>query len=249
MAGDFGKWLGISDTKMLERKDISVKRKLVRILMELEEIVEYVEKAKDYPFFNATISPNDVRLTNIEIAILSLEDRYFFSHSGLELKAIPRLFKRYFRTRSLGGISTIEQQLVRLATGRYERTFQRKSRELILAYLLQYHCSKKHLLYCYLSNSYFGETLNGVDAPSRLIFGKESKDLTWEESCLIASFLPYPLPRFAIREFFEINNVFSSPNDIFSYPPFQKSHWILRVKQRYLYALDRGIIPSNRFKT
>lgn len=234
--------------KMLERKDISLKRRLVRMLLELDKIVECVESARDFPFFNASVSPSDVRLKNIEIAVLSLEDRYFFCHSGVELRAIPRLFKRYLRTRSLGGISTIEQQLVRLATGRYEKTVRRKVRELILAYLLQYHCSKKHLLYCYLSNSYFGETLSGVEAPSHLIFDKESTDLDWKESCFIAALLPNPLPQFAIKEFSRAKISFSTPDDIISYPPFQESRWMFRVRQRYLYALDRGIIPSNLFK-
>lgn len=230
---------------MMERRDISLKRNLVKLLLELESVVGVVENARDYPFFNASISPSTSELENIEVAILALEDRYYFHHSGAELRAIPRLIKRYIRTRSIGGISTIEQQLVRTVTGRYERNARRKIREILLAYLLQYHCCKKHILYGYLSKAYFGENILGIEAPSMLIFGIESRELNWDQACFVASLLPNPLPRFAINEFSNRKSEFNHPTSIFSHEPFLNTRWLLRVKRRYNYVIDRGTIPKS----
>jgi membrane carboxypeptidase/penicillin-binding protein len=143
--------------KRLQKRDLSLKRNLISLVETLDEIVGQIEYERDMPFYSSSLDPNNPSLSNAELATLLLEDRRFFVHQGFEFRAVPRLIRRFIRTGALGGISTIEQQVVRLATGRYERTFSRKMKEIILAHLLQYHCNKKHVLFFYMGRSYFGQ--------------------------------------------------------------------------------------------
>lgn len=127
--------------------------------------------------------------------VLLLEDRRFFSHSGVDIWSLKRECFRFLTLQRHGGASTIDMQLVRTITGYRERTPTRKIYEMFLARLLQYHATKWQILNSYLSIAYFGNRLRGIEATSQKLFNKNKEDLTLEEAAELASLLVYPRPQ------------------------------------------------------
>ncbi|MFN3522009.1 MAG: biosynthetic peptidoglycan transglycosylase [Phenylobacterium sp.] len=136
-------------------------------------------------------------VTEIERLTLVLEDRRFFQHSGIDWRFIPRVVRQFVTFKRVGGVSTIEQQLVRTILQRRERTIRRKSREMLLAWVLSYRMSKRDILRTYLTTAYFGYRLRGCDEAANLLYGANAADLDPEQSAFVASLLVYPLPKVA----------------------------------------------------
>jgi membrane peptidoglycan carboxypeptidase len=133
--------------------------------------------------------------SEIERITLLLEDRRFYRHSGFDLHCIPRMIKQAFTFKRIGGISTIEQQLVRTILSRRERTIKRKFREVLLAWILSHRKTKRDILRAYLATAYFGYRLRGCDEVSKLIFCRPAGELSSAQAAVIASLLVYPLPK------------------------------------------------------
>lgn len=140
-------------------------------------------------------SPNDSQLTLVEKAVIVLEDRRFFNHTGFDWKSICREIFKAISFRRPGGASTIDIQLFRTVSNRYERTLRRKLREAVGAWALQRKFSKIEILRSYLAIAYFGTGVRGVEQASQEIFSKNSTDLDVYEATFIASLLVYPKPR------------------------------------------------------
>lgn len=127
--------------------------------------------------------------------VLLLEDRRFFNHWGIDVWSLKRELFRFLTFRKHGGASTIDMQLVRTITDYRERTIYRKIYEMILAFLIQYHCSKWQILQSYLDEAYFGSGLRGTRVSSQELYGKQPSRLSIEEAAELASLLVYPKPR------------------------------------------------------
>jgi len=117
-------------------------------------------------------------------AVLLMEDRRFYQHRGVDLRALARAAWVNAKTGALRqGGSTLTQQLAR---GRYlsgERTFSRKIKEAILALTLEVTLSKQEILERYLNEIYLGQQgileVHGIGAASRLYVGKEPRSHYW----------------------------------------------------------------------
>ena len=166
--------------------------------------------------------------------ILLLEDRKFFEHRGFEIQAIPRGLRRLFVYKKFGGISTVDQLLVRTYLNRRERTVRRKSKEILLATLLNFHVEKADILLAFINSAYFGFGLNGADAAANLIFKRPAVYLTEEQSAFVASLLPYPLPR-SIYYLLRGTEIIMEPNEIFSHAIVTNPWWTQRIKGRIEY--------------
>lgn len=178
--------------------------------------------------------------TEIEGLTLALEDRWFYAHSGVDLRAIPRVVRQLVTFKRVGGVSTIEQQLVRTLLERRERTIKRKSRELILAWVISHRVPKRDILRTYLSTAYFGYRLRGCDEASDLLFSKPASDLTKSEASFVASLLVYPLPKM-VRQFAE-SRALHPVEDILLYLDAvapNAPRWSKRVRRRWNYGLAR----------
>lgn len=134
-------------------------------------------------------------LSSLEGAVILLEDRRYFKHSGIDWKSSVRDFWRMITLRRFGGSSTIEMQFVRTCTGYKERTLRRKCYEMFLAWALGHRASKLEILKAYLVVAYFGAGLIGAAKTSHSVFGKPLGDLTAEENYFLASMLVYPRPK------------------------------------------------------
>lgn len=90
------------------------------------------------------------------------EDHRNELHFGVDPIAILRSVKVRLLQGERQGASTIEQQLVRTITGRYEKTPRRKIREQVLAVMLNSRFSKSDMAGCYLKVAYYGVSLSGA---------------------------------------------------------------------------------------
>lgn len=112
-------------------------------------------------------------------AIVSIEDKKFFSHSGIDLKGIIRAGWAMIRDGEVSqGGSTITQQLARTVFLSNDRTWQRKMEEIFAATELEQKYSKEQLLEFYLNNIYFGNGYYGIQAASRGYFNADVSTLS-----------------------------------------------------------------------
>ena len=120
-------------------------------------------------------------------AVISAEDAGFFEHTGLDFMGIARCaVKNFLRGRAVCGASTITQQTVKTFFLTSEKKIIRKLKEMILAKRLEEALTKQDILFLYLNQIYFGHGAYGVEAASRVYFGKSVRDLGVEEAALLA---------------------------------------------------------------
>lgn len=213
---------------------IGLKRFLLDLNYDLDAIKSQIQMTSDYGFmYNHSHNPRTLSLSNVQRAILYMEDRRFFAHGGVEFRSIPRSVKRYAKVRRFGGISTIDQQVVRIVTKRNARSVGRKVREILLAFFLNFHVQKSKILYCYMHDAYFGYRLIGVEIAARRIFQTAAADLDFDQASFLACLLPLPLPKKAydlcVNDEFEKN---CSPDSLLSHPNLSGSKWARRISYR-----------------
>jgi penicillin-binding protein 1A len=120
-------------------------------------------------------------------AVIAVEDVRFFEHPGLDYIGMLRAAWTNLRHGSkVEGASTITQQLARSLFLSSERTFDRKVRELILAYKMELVLTKEQILELYLNQIYFGQGAYGVASAAQTYFGKDLFALTIAESAFLA---------------------------------------------------------------
>ena len=120
-------------------------------------------------------------------AVIAVEDARFFEHPGLDYIGILRAaWTNLRRGGKVEGASTITQQLARSLFLSSERTFDRKVRELVLAYKMELVSTKEQILETYLNQIYFGQGAYGVAAAAQSYFGKDLPSLTLAESAFLA---------------------------------------------------------------
>ena len=130
-------------------------------------------------------------------AFVSAEDGSFFSHKGLNYKAIARAFLANLKAgKKVQGGSTITQQLARTLLLSKEKTYTRKFKEAVLALRMERSLSKQDILYIYLNQIYLGHGAYGLEMASRTYFRKSAKDLNVAEAALLAG-LPKAPSRFS----------------------------------------------------
>ncbi|MEQ1563027.1 MAG: PBP1A family penicillin-binding protein, partial [Nitrospiraceae bacterium] len=120
-------------------------------------------------------------------AVIAVEDVRFFEHPGLDYIGMLRAAWTNLRRGSkVEGASTITQQLARSLFLSSERTFDRKVRELILAYKMELVLTKDKILELYLNQIYFGQGAYGIASAAQTYFGKDLSALTIAETAFLA---------------------------------------------------------------
>ncbi len=127
------------------------------------------------------------------MALIVAEDHRFYRHSGIDLYSLARALIKTIIFRKTEGGSTIEQQLARTISGRYELSIRRKLIEFGHAVLISHVVPKGEIPGMYLFYAYFGSGMQGFDqATKRLKYKPENLTLT--EACLLVARLKYPEP-------------------------------------------------------
>lgn len=173
------------------------------------QILGYFYREKRFLIPLSMMSPITVK------AFLAAEDSGFYQHEGVDLLGIVRAaVKNLIAGGIVQGGSTITQQVIKSMLLTPERSYERKLKEVILAYRLERYLSKDEILTIYLNQIFLGAKAYGVEAAAREYFGIPASDLSTAQAALLAG-----LPK--------------APS---LYSPYRNPE---RARERQLYVLDR----------
>lgn len=140
--------------------------------------------------------------TNMQNAVVAIEDERFYDHNGIDLKGIMRAMVENIKTMEFSqGASTITQQVIKNEVLTNEKSLTRKIKEQYLAVSLENALedqlgskedAKKYILELYLNTIALHHGLHGVEAASQYYFGKHASELTLAESAMIAGITKHP---------------------------------------------------------
>jgi membrane carboxypeptidase/penicillin-binding protein len=170
----------------------AIVRTLARVLLQREWAFVY-SRVDELIAFHQT-HPQLVPPLVVQHVLVSGEDHRHGCHPGFDIYAISRAIFRYFINGRREGASTIEQQIVRVVTNRFEFTLRRKLREIMLASLIAAHFPKSVSPLVYLTIGYYGWQMNNyTQVCHRLRF--QPNNLSLDEAAAIVARLKYPEPR------------------------------------------------------
>jgi len=129
---------------------------------------------------------------NMKLAVIAAEDQKFASHRGFDLESIQDAIEDKFEGKDLRGASTISQQTAKNVFLWPGRSWMRKGAEAYFTFLIEAIWGKKRILEVYLNVLETGDGIYGVEKAAVVYFGKTAKNLTVEDSALIAAVLPNP---------------------------------------------------------
>ncbi len=119
-------------------------------------------------------------------AIVNFEDKRFFSHWGVDFRALGRALKQYINEgHVVSGGSTLTMQTMRLAR-QGDRNLWQKGIEMLWAWRAELRYSKKEILQLYASHAPFGGNVVGLGAASWRYFHKTPDQLSWGEAASLA---------------------------------------------------------------
>ena len=142
---------------------------------------------------DAAMDPAGAPAWIAQAMLISGEDHRFFQHGGIDVAAVCRAVWRGGVLKRREGASTIEMQLVRVLTGRYERTVRRKIHEAWFATLLSEAVPKSEIPGLYLRVAYYGTRMEGyLRACNQL--GLRPSDMSIRQAASLVARLKYPEP-------------------------------------------------------
>ncbi len=136
---------------------------------------------------------DDAFPTSLKQAVIAIEDERFLSRSCIDVRALTRAaFANMMKYKSQGA-STITQQLVgNLMLDRSEKSFARKSIEILLSCRLEHVVTRDRILGMYLNHMAFGGAIYGAEEASQTYFGVSAEHLTIAQSVVLAALLKAP---------------------------------------------------------
>lgn len=122
-------------------------------------------------------------------AVISVEDKRFYDHWGVDPVRIIGSFFSNIKTGGLQGGSTLTQQLIKLSffsTKKSDQTLKRKAQEAWMAVQLERKKSKEEILTYYINKVYMANGLYGMETAAKTYFGKPLSELSLPQAALIA---------------------------------------------------------------
>src|SRR4051794_9753706 len=178
---------------------------------------------------------------NVKNAVIAIEDKRFYEHSGVDYRGIARaVVQDVVKSHAAQGASTIEQQFVKnVLEAQGQRTVFEKLREAALAYHLDRRWTKDKILTEYLNTIYFGNGAYGIESPARTYFGHDEQQAGFDPNAAKAAstLLPWQAAYLA--------GMIASPS---AYDPVQHpvaSH--ARMNIVLLHMLQQGMITQSQY--
>jgi penicillin-binding protein 1B len=131
-------------------------------------------------------------------AVVAIEDRRFFEHSGIDFVRILGAIRNdvFHRHRYKEGASTLTQQLARGFFLTPERTFSRKLREAVISLILEHRFNKQQIFEMYANQINLGQrgsfSINGFGEAAQAYFGKDVDHLDLAETAMLAGIIQSP---------------------------------------------------------
>ena len=146
----------------------------------LEEKVEEIRAKENYAEFS------ELPQTYIN-AVISVEDKRFYKHNGIDIIAIGRALINDIKAMSyVEGGSTITQQLAKNMYFTQEKKIERKIAEVFMAWKIEDNYSKEDIFELYVNNIFFGDGYYTVKEACRGYFNKELNEITKGECIMLA---------------------------------------------------------------
>jgi penicillin-binding protein 1A len=178
-------------------------------------------------------APLEIIPPQLQQAYVATEDSRFYQHKGIDFRGILRAVYQDLKIhKKAQGGSTITQQLVKNLFFSHEKEIGRKVMEMAYAIRIEQQYSKKQILEMYLNSIYLGHGAWGVEAASRVYFGKSVRELTLNEAALLAGLAKSP----------EYYSPFRNPG-----AALERRNLVLRLMRKYGY-LNEAEWRRNRAK-
>ena len=129
---------------------------------------------------------------NLKNAVLAAEDKDYFNHSGVKISSLVRALLGELTGSPSGGGGTISMQVVRSYLLSTERTYERKLKEIYLAWRLEEFISKEEILQLYFNKTFLGNRNYGFKAAYDYYFGKNFDEISVADSATLAAILQRP---------------------------------------------------------
>ncbi|MCI5545010.1 MAG: PBP1A family penicillin-binding protein [Azospirillum sp.] len=177
-------WITLPDiSKAIERTRLPATTILTESGQEIESyggVYSEIVYAEDLPSY-------------VRDAVISTEDRRFYSHFGFDFVSFGRaMVVNLIHRRYVQGGSTITQQVSKNLFLTPEKNIKRKVQELLMAFWLEKKFTKNQILTLYLNRVYMGAGTYGIEAASQKFFHKSSHDINMMEASILAGLLKAP---------------------------------------------------------
>lgn len=151
------------------------------------------ERVAEYSLQKRIVIESSEMSPHLKNAIVAIEDKRFYEHGGIDPISVLRAVKTDLILREKAqGASTITQQLAKQIFLTPEKSWTRKFNEAFLAVEMEKTFTKDQILEMYANQIFLGEGAYGVEAASRIYFGKTALDLDIAEAALIAALIQRP---------------------------------------------------------
>ena len=132
----------------------------------------------------------------VKWAAISNEDRDFYTNPGVNIRGLGRAFVNELRGGQTQGGSSLTQQLVKNVLidpeERYEKSYSRKIKEVILSLAITQQYSKDQILEWYLNLNFYGHFAYGIESAAKVYFGKSVDELNLAEVAMLSPIPQYP---------------------------------------------------------
>lgn len=139
---------------------------------------------KDPLYLKSALIPKDVKN-----AFLAIEDKDFYNHGGISIKAISRSIYSMFTNdwKITQGGSTITQQLARNVFLNFDKNYERKVEEMFIANKLEQKFTKDQILEFYINNIYFSNNAYGINTAAMKFFNSDCTKLNLSQICFLVA--------------------------------------------------------------
>lgn len=166
---------------VVDEQNLVFKESTVLVTEDGEEIIKLYDE-------NRTYVPISQIPEHVRNAFIAIEDQRFYDHNGVDFWAVGRaVYKDIMTWSKKEGASTITQQLVKNVSLTNEKSWLRKTKEVMGAIYLERIKSKDEILEYYLNELYFGHRIHGVEEAAQFFFSKSVSELTISEAALLAA--------------------------------------------------------------
>lgn len=170
---------------------------LITPIMVFDKVKSFFEKEKEFNL-RYDWTPIDEISPYMTLAVIASEDQRFADHFGFDIKAIEEAFKENMEGGRIRGASTISQQVAKNLFLWPSRDYFRKALEAYYTFLMEILWSKQRIVEMYVNIAEMGYGIYGVQSASEIFYKKDAKNLTRNETALLAAVLPNP-KRFSVK--------------------------------------------------
>ncbi|MGM8214725.1 PBP1A family penicillin-binding protein [Bacillaceae bacterium W0354] len=166
---------------VVDEKNLIFKESTLLVTEDGKEVVKLYDE-------NRTYVPINQIPEHVKNAFIAIEDHRFYDHNGVDFWAVGRaVYKDLITWSKAEGASTITQQLVKNVSLTNEKSWLRKTKEVMGAMHLERIKSKDEILEYYLNETYFGHGVHGVEEAAQFFFSKSVSELSISEGALLAA--------------------------------------------------------------